>query len=247
MLAATSLLALGANRAEISTGNLRSDSGKFDNLKASWEKSLSLGDIKSTLRASYDYNANREFLKEVSLSGGLVEAASADDVGVDYELKRDFSTRQTDVKLTASLGDSKLNANYDTENQLREVGVSSKLELGDQTVNIEPSWLVKAKSARVKLMSALNNGKDKLSAQFDYDVDQQEVGGIEVSLDRQLEEGKVLHASYKPDKSDLELSLEDSTFESGATWTATANVPLEGDAGGILDNARVTLKRSWAW
>src|SRR6056297_1202863 len=100
MLATTSILALSANRAEISTGNLRADSGKFDNLKASWEKSLNLGDWKTTVKANYDYNANKEFLKEVSLSGGLVEAVSADDVAVDYEVTRDFSSRQTDVKLT---------------------------------------------------------------------------------------------------------------------------------------------------
>ena len=35
---ATSMLSLSANRAEVSTGNLRGDAGKFDNLKASWEK-----------------------------------------------------------------------------------------------------------------------------------------------------------------------------------------------------------------
>jgi len=150
--------------------------------------------------------------------------------------------------LIASSGDYKLSAVYDTTDQLREVGASSKLELGDQTLNVQPSWLVKAKAARIKLMSALNDGKDKISAQFDFNVDAQEVGGIEVGFDRQLNEGKVLHASYKPDKSDLELSLEDSTFESGATWTATAHVPLDAsDPVGILDAARVTLKRSWSW
>lgn len=58
----------------------------------------------------------------------------------------------------------------------------------------------------------------------------------------------MIHASYKPDKAgSLEVSFEDSTFESGATWTATANVGLEGDAVSILDNAKVTLKRSWGW
>jgi hypothetical protein len=101
MLPAT-LLALSANRAEISTGNLKSDVGKFDNFKAQWEKPLRLGDWKTTLNAKYDYNANKDFLKEISLSGGIVEAISAGDVDVDYEVKRDFSSRQTDVKLTGA-------------------------------------------------------------------------------------------------------------------------------------------------
>jgi hypothetical protein len=141
-----------------------------------------------------------------------------------------------------------LSAVYDTTDQLREVGASSKLELGDQTINVQPSWLVKAKAARVKLMTALNGGTDKISAQMQFNVDAQEVGGIEVGYDRQLNPGKVLHASYKPDKSDLEFSFEDSTFEPGATWTATANVPLDAaDPGGVLDAARLTLKRSWTW
>jgi len=75
--------------------------------------------------------------------------------------------------------------------QLREVGVSSILSLGDQKVNLKPTWLVKAKAARVQLMSALNEGKDQLSAQFDYDVDGREVNGIELGLDHKLKEGKV--------------------------------------------------------
>merc|ERR1719337_391104 len=129
------------------------------------------------------------------------------------------------------------------EDQLTEVAVQREVDLGDQKVDVQPSWMVKAKAARVKLMSGLNNGKDKVSAQFDYDVDGKEVGALEVGLTRQLKAGQTLAASYKPDKSDLEVSLQDDNFEDGATWTATANVPLESADANLLDAARVTLKR----
>mmetsp|Transcript_2295 Transcript_2295/g.7517 ORF Transcript_2295/g.7517 Transcript_2295/m.7517 type:complete len:246 (+) Transcript_2295:53-790(+) len=241
-----SLFALAANRAEVSTGNLRGDN-KFDNLKANWDKSVSIGDFKTTVKAKYDYNANRDFLKEVSISGDLKQADNADDIAVGYELTRDFASRNTNVRLTASSHGYSVSAEYDPEEQLREVGVAREVDVGDYKVDLQPTWLVKAKAARVKLMSAINDGKDRLSAQFDYDVDGQQAKDVELSFARTLEEGKVLSASFKPDKSNLEVSLEDSTFEAGATWTATANVPLDSDPSNILDAARVTLKRSWGW
>ena len=55
-----------AGTAEVSTSNLRSGAS-FDNLKASWGKKLSLGDFSSQLDCSYDYNANRDFLKSASV------------------------------------------------------------------------------------------------------------------------------------------------------------------------------------
>ena len=55
-----------AGTAEVSTSNLRSGAS-FDNLKATWGKKLSLGDFSSQLDCSYDYNANRDFLKSASV------------------------------------------------------------------------------------------------------------------------------------------------------------------------------------
>jgi len=246
-LHSVSLVALAANRAEVSTGNLRGSANKFDNLVASWDKSVSIGDFKTTVKAKYDYNKNKDFLKEVSLTGDLKEASSADDVAVGYELTRDFGTKNTNVRLTATTRGTRLSAEYDPEEQLREVGLAREIDVGDYKINVEPTWMVKAKQARVKLMSAVNGGKDRVSAQFDYDVDSQAAKDVELTFERTLEEGKVLHASFKPDKSDLEVSLSDSTFESGATWTATANVALDTDPANLLDAARVTLKRSWGW
>jgi hypothetical protein len=79
------LLALSTNRVEISTGNLRSDN-KFDNVKGMWEHDVKVGDLKTTVRANYDYNENSKFIKEISLSGNLIEAdqQEEDSVTVGY-------------------------------------------------------------------------------------------------------------------------------------------------------------------
>ena len=60
------IVATAANKAEVSTSNLRSGAS-FDNLKASWGKKLCLGDFNSQLDCSYDYNENKEFLKDAKV------------------------------------------------------------------------------------------------------------------------------------------------------------------------------------
>lgn len=60
-----SIFALAANRAEISTGNLRGETTAFDNFKANWGKCVTIGDFSASIDAKYDRNANRDFLQEV--------------------------------------------------------------------------------------------------------------------------------------------------------------------------------------
>ena len=67
----------------------------------------------------------------------------------------------------------------------------------------------------------------------------------EVGYARNLEAGRDLEATFNPDSKNLDVELVDTKFESGATWTAKASVPLEGN--NILDAAQLTLKRSWSW
>ena len=135
-------LALGANQAEISTSDLRKNAA-FDNLKATWGKvrpapgtpprrllsarapdaespcaaqALNIGDFKTQLTASYDYNANKDFLKDVRFEGDLLEQ---DDLTVAYDVKRSFVTKQTEVTLTANSKGTTLTAEYDTDSQVR--------------------------------------------------------------------------------------------------------------------------------
>jgi len=125
-----------------------------------------------------------------------------------------------------------------------QVSAARTVEVSDRKVDVQPSWLVKAKTARVKLMSALGD-RDSVSAQVDYDTNSGDAE-VELGFSRQLKDGKSLSATLAPKNKDLEVNLVDSSFEDGATWTATANVPLE-DASNVKNNAKVTLKRSWAW
>merc|ERR1711939_729070 len=98
-LAVASLSALSHN-AEVSSTDLRRGAA-FDNVKASWNQALKLGDFSTRLQANYDYNANKDFLKEVSLSGDLIESSKDDDMSVSYDVTHNFADKNTNVKLTA--------------------------------------------------------------------------------------------------------------------------------------------------
>ena len=92
-----------SNTAEITSTNIRSGAA-FDNIRASWNQALKLGDFSSKLRCDYDYKDNKDFLKEVSLTGDLMEASSNDELRVSYDVTHNFPQRKTNVKLTANTG-----------------------------------------------------------------------------------------------------------------------------------------------
>jgi hypothetical protein len=242
-LAAVALAAL-SNTAEITSTNIRSGAA-FDNIKASWNQALKLGDFSTNLKCNYDYKDNRDFLKDATLSGALMEASSADDVGVSYEVSHNFGDRKTNVKLSANSHGTTVGAELD-DRALTEVSAVRDVDVGDQKVNTEASWLVKAQTARVKLMSNLNANKDRVKAQIDFNPNDKSTA-YEVGYERQLEEGRDVSATFNPADKNLDVELVDNKFESGATWTAKASVPLDNGANNILDAAKVTLKRSWNW
>jgi hypothetical protein len=238
-------LAALSNTAEITSTNIRQGAA-FDNIKASWNQALKLGDFSSKLRANYDYNANQNFLKDVELSGDLVEAASDDDVRVSYEVSHNFADKKTNVKLQANTQGTTLGAEID-DRQLREVSAQRDVDIAGKNVNVQPSWMVQAQTARVKLMSALGKDNDRVSAQVDYDTNSRSTQ-YELGYERQLEDGREVSASFKPSSKDLDVEYVDNKFENGATWTAKASVPLENSgSNNILDAAKVTLKRAWSW
>merc|ERR1712128_352778 len=82
---------------------------------------------------------------------------------IEVEYERDLEDGRT---LTASLTPADKNLEVevtDTADNLKEVGASRSVTIGDRDVTVSPSFLVKAQTARVKLMTAL--GKDNLSVQ----------------------------------------------------------------------------------
>ena len=60
----------------------------------------------------------------------------------------------TDVTLAASTGGINFGVDLSADDQLKEVRASRSVSVGDQTLDVEPSFLVKAQKARVKLASA---------------------------------------------------------------------------------------------
>jgi hypothetical protein len=105
---------------------------------------------------------------------------------------------------------------------------------------------VAAKTARVKLMSKMGNS-DRLSAQVDYNTNEGDAS-YEIGYDHNLEEGRDVSATIKPKSREVEIDYVDNKFENGATWTASASVPLENSgSNNMLDAAKLTLKRSWKW
>jgi hypothetical protein len=238
-------IALGslANTAEITSNNIRGGSAAFDNLKASWGQALKVGDFSTNLNCKYDYSANRDFISEASLSGDLVEAASNDDVGVSYEVSHDFGSKKTNLKLSAKTQGTTLVANVD-DRELTEVSAQREVDISGNNVNVQPSWMVKAKTARVKLMSSLGGG-DNFRAQVDYNTQGGETT-YEVGYDHSIEDGRDVSATFNPADKNLEVEYTDKTFEKDAAWTVNANVPLDNGAN-VMDNAKLTLKRAWSW
>jgi len=244
-MAAVSIVALTslANTVELSTGDLRKGTA-FDNIKATFGQALKLGDLSAKLTANYDRNANKDFLNEVAVSGDLVSASKDDDVSVSYELTHDFAGRATNVKLSANTKIEGTAVGVEAADGDIEVSAVRDVDLGDNTVNVQPSWLVKAKTARVKLMSKLGGG-DSLSAEINYNPDSHDAK-YEIGYDHNFDAGRDVSAKFNGDSGEVAVDYVDSKFEDGATWTASASVPY--DAGSdVIDKAKVTLKRSWQW
>jgi hypothetical protein len=234
-----------SNTAEISSTNIRSGAA-FDNIKATWNQALKLGDFSTKLKCNYDYKENSDFLKDCSLSGDLVEAASDDDVRVSYDVSHNFGDKKTNIELQANTRGTTLGAKVD-DRQLTEVSAERDLDVADNKVNADVSWLVKAQTARVKLMSNLGGSSDKVKAEINYDT-RDNSASYELGYEHQLEEGRDVSASFNPADKNLDIELVDNKFESGATWTTKASVPLEmSGSNNILDAAKLTLKRSWNW
>lgn len=246
MIYAVALLpaVLAANTAEVSTSDVRKGA-TFDNIKASWGKALNIGKFETNLRCNYNYNDNRDFLKDVNLQGSVLEG-SGDDLSISYDCTHNFKSKNTEVKLTANMNGNTLAIEGDTESNLKEVSAQRAIDVADYKVDLQPSWLVQAKTARVKMMSALGSAKkDRLTAQVDYNVDGKSAS-YELGYARNLEEGKEVSATFTPDSNELAVEYVDSKFENGATWTAKATVDTS-DVGNVMDGTKFTLKRSWQW
>ena len=142
---------------------------------------------------------------------------------VSYDVSHNFGDRKTNVKLAANSRGTTLGAEID-DRELKQVSAVRDLDVGDNKVNTDVSWLVKAQTARVKLMSNLGASKDRVKAQIDIDTNSNSAS-YELGYEHQLEEGRDVSATFNPGDKNLDVELVDNKFESGATWTAKASVP----------------------
>ena len=234
MLAATSFAAvLGSFDASISSADLRSGNAAIANIKASWSQALSIaGDKKVQLTADYDRSESENSLKSISLSGD----ASDDGLAVSYDVEHNFKSGDTEVSLSAVSSDITLGVELDGSD-VTEFSAQRELDLGS-TVDTKVTWLVKAATARVKMMTAL--GDATVSAQVD--VKDGETSNLEVGYEANLKKGRDLSVSYN-DK-ELEFEVVDTNFERDATWTATATMQHPELN---LEDLALNLKRSWSW
>jgi len=231
-----------ANTAEVTTSNLRAGA-TFNNLKAKWGRKLSLGDFNTQLDCTYDHSVCKDFLKDAKMSGNLINSVGkGDDIRLDYEVTKNFQgAKNQELKLTATTRGTKFTADIDSAANLKEVSAQRMVTIGDRDIDMEPSWLVKSNTMRVKMMSTFS--RDTLKAQIDYDPDGK-TSSYELGYERDLEDGKTITATLVPGDNNLELELVDTEFESGATWTATASVPTDSY---LLEDAKISLKRAWSW
>lgn len=118
IVVASSLTAVLAGKAEVTTSNLNGGSGTFDNLKASWGKALSIGDLKANLMAKYDYSKSKDFVEEISVTGDLMDDA---DLKVGYAVTRNFPNSATEVAVTATTKGTSVTALYDGELKVHAV------------------------------------------------------------------------------------------------------------------------------
>jgi len=211
----------------------------FDTVKATFGQAIQLGQMKAgRLECTYDSKQNREFFSEASLTGSLAEG----DVDVTYDVTHVFASSKTTTTFAASTthDGTKIGAEL-KGGALQEVSAERDIGLGDEKISVQPSWQVQAKTARVKLMSKLGGG-DKVSAQVDYTPDSKDTN-VEVSFDHSFGAGRDMSATVSSGAVDVD--YVDSKAEQGATWTASASLPT--DAGKMIEEAKLTLKRSWKW
>ena len=84
-------------------------------------QALKLGDFSTNVEANYDYNANKDFVKDVSFSGAITDDG---DMKVSYEISHDFGDGNTGVKLTAQTGGTTISADYDQADGVTEVSAA---------------------------------------------------------------------------------------------------------------------------
>jgi len=217
LCAAALVLAPGAHAGslEFSTSDLTSGRS-LDNIKGSWGTSFALAGQDLKLDAAYDMKANRDFLKEATVSGAF------DEVG--YALTHNFASGASKLALTTKQMGAQFKAVLAGSKVLSTVSAKKSLSVADCAVSIEPEVNVADSSAKVKATAsyALGAGaaiNGELTSTNDGDVST----AFDISYSGEID-GRKVKAVVKPREQEAELTVVDS-----AIGVATATYAVGGE------------------
>lgn len=104
--------------------------------------------------------SSQKFLKDATATGSV----PAGPVKMGYKVSHDFVKHKPSVALNGKVGSTTLATSVEGVTPVKAT-VSQALRAGAFSLNLEPAWLIKARTASVTAKSAYAVGKDKISAQ----------------------------------------------------------------------------------
>merc|ERR1712072_199456 len=115
---------------------------------------------------------------------------------------------KTTISASTESSGNALTVDYDTDAGLTEVGLVRDVDAGDRSINMDAKYLVKSKTARVKLMSAFGDDA-QISATVDYGTDGGDTS-YEFGYSQDLKDGRTMDVEFNPDDKSLEIEFTDT-------------------------------------
>jgi len=252
--------------AELTTSDLRhadklSPSTALQNLKIGWSTKMDYSKIgwTSTLKTTYDFKANRHFLKDATMTGefdpSTLDGPEKYAPKFGYELRQNFADSKFGVGLklaSPAVGGVALATEYDTAayDNLKSVSMPGAWKVAPKvTLAACTEWLVGANAMRY--VGAVNAWDSKLKATISHRV--KESGpplNYEVKAEQAIGEGRALSAtlaSSGPKPKALAFEYTDSETDSAGTWIVNAALPLDRGAKDVFRQPAINVKRAWSF
>jgi len=199
----------GSGSIELSSTDISRGSRSLDNIKATWSQALKVLGNDATVSAEYDRAANKDFVKEATLSGKVDK--------VKYELTTNFAGA-TDLSLSTTTSDGTTieaetsmatMSSVPKFNKLTASRATKLTTLGTTTdCDLELSHDCAASESKLKLSSLLGSGVKAIGSIATKGGSHSTA--VEVEYDTTLSEGRTLSASVNPRDGSGELKYVDS-------------------------------------
>lgn len=247
-------------KAEVLSGDLRKVVGDpqsvVGNVKLGWSTTVDWGkNVGSTLKANYDLRANRNFVKDISISGD----ASMSGTTLGYEVTQQFadgSLGDTTAALklsTPAYAGMKLVAEYDTKSpsHIKSLALPMSYACGKVCkLTGKTEWLGAAKAMKYAATASFQSASryaTKLNAQISHKVEEGGPGlSYEVGVAQGVGAGRGLSATLKNTKV-LALAYDDAVLDDQATWTFAWDMPLTSGVKDAFLQPTVKAKRKWSF